>query len=66
MDEKKSNSSQEKRPFISIYWKCCNVFSRVYKNSTGDCYEGRCPRCRSLLRVPIGSGGVNQRSFIAE
>lgn len=58
--------SKRERRFLSIYWKCCHVYSRVYQNKAKTAYEGRCPRCQGFLKVPIGSGGTSQRSFIAE
>ena len=54
-----------KQGYLSIYWKCCHVFSRIGKNRKGDAYEGHCPRCRGFLRVAIGEGGTQQRGFIA-
>jgi hypothetical protein len=62
MEEPKKN----KREFLSIYWKCCSVYSRIYKRPDKGVYEGFCPRCRAPLSVPIGEGGTKQRSFIAE
>jgi hypothetical protein len=57
---------KEPRPFISIYWRCCHVYTRVYRHRQQPVYEGCCPRCRRRLRVPIGSQGTSQRMFIAE
>jgi len=60
-----SKSSQGKL-FISIYWKCCGVYSRIYKDKSGATYEGRCPRCGAFLSVPVGAGGTTRRMFIAD
>jgi hypothetical protein len=54
------------RPFLSIHFKCCNVYNRIYKNPAGEAYVGHCPRCARQLRVPIGPGGSTNRSFVAE
>ena len=64
MKNEKENS--QKRAYISIHWKCCKAFSRIYKNRDGSAYEGRCPRCAAHLRVPICKGGTTQRIFIAQ
>lgn len=63
--QSKSAKTNEKRRFISIYWKCCHVYSRVYQNKAGTAYQGYCPRCHGFLKVPVGEGGTSQRSFIA-
>lgn len=66
MEKKQGSSSPSKtKDYISIYWKCCHVFSRVRKNKSKTAYEGFCPKCRSYLTVPIGEKGTNQRTFIA-
>ncbi len=58
-------SSGPRRPFLQIWYRCCNVYGRLAKNATGTHYEGRCPRCLGRLEVPIGEGGTSRRSFEA-
>lgn len=60
-----SENGNEKK-FLGIYFDCCNVYGRLYKNKEGTHYVGRCPRCLRSLRVPIGEGGTNSRFFRAE
>ncbi len=55
----------QKKKFISIHFKCCNVYSRIYVNKEGTAYIGRCPVCMTPVRVNIGPGGVNVRFFEA-
>ncbi|MBD3344541.1 MAG: hypothetical protein GF401_05720 [Chitinivibrionales bacterium] len=59
------NSQRERRPFIGIHFTCCNAYNRIYKNKEGTAYEGSCPRCGKLVRVPIGEGGTGERFFVA-
>ncbi len=54
------------RPWLSIYWKCCQTYSRVYRNRKGDAYEGRCPKCSAPVRALIGTDGTASRFFTAE
>lgn len=54
------------RPFLSIYFKCCNAYARIYRNREGTAYAGNCPKCARPARVPIGPGGSSSRFFTAE
>ena len=53
------------RPWLAVHWRCCSVYSRVYRNRAGDAYEGRCPGCGKPLHVRIGPGGTSERFFEA-
>lgn len=53
------------RPWLAVSWKCCSVYSRVYRNRKGTAYEGRCPRCGTPVNAKIGPGGTDQRFFEA-
>ena len=53
------------RPWLAIQWRCCSVYSRVYRNAAGTAYDGRCPRCAKQLHVAVGEGGTSSRFFEA-
>ena len=53
-------------PFLGIYFTCCDTYGRIYRNRERYVYEGRCPKCRCLLRVSIGPGGVDSRFLTAQ
>ena len=53
------------RRWLGIRFDCCNTYSRMYRNTAGTAYVGRCPRCTRQLSVPIGPGGTPQRFFRA-
>ncbi|MEM1028451.1 MAG: hypothetical protein AAGJ38_10245 [Planctomycetota bacterium] len=59
------NASLRGRPWLSIQWKCCQTYSRIYRNRKGDAYEGRCPKCGAPVKAKIGAGGVSTRFFEA-
>jgi hypothetical protein len=53
------------RPWLSIWFQCCNVYGRIYRNDAETAYDGRCPRCGAPVRAKIGRDGTTQRMFIA-
>jgi len=53
------------RPWIAVHWKCCQTYSRIYRNKTGIAYEGRCPKCAAPVRATVGQGGTANRFFEA-
>lgn len=57
---------REKRDFVGIHFKCCNVYARVYKAKEGDRYVGFCPKCGKKVRLLVGSDGVDDRFFTAK
>ncbi len=56
---------EEKKKFLGIMFKCCNVYGRIYVNKQGDAYTGRCPKCLRTIKVKIGEGGTDSRFFEA-
>ena len=58
-------SKAKGQSWLAINWKCCSVYSRIYRNRQQTAYEGRCPKCARPLHVPIGPGGTDQRFFDA-
>ena len=51
------------RPWLAIRWRCCEVYSRIYRNRAGTAYKGCCPGCRRDLTIPIGAEGTSHRFF---
>jgi len=62
----KQSPDQEKKKFLGIYFRCCNVYARIYRNKAGTAYEGSCPNCHRKAMVQIGDKGTNTRFFIAD
>lgn len=46
---------KEKKKFLGVHFKCCNIYVRVYKNRTEITYIGHCPRCGKKVIFPIKS-----------
>ena len=58
-------STTRSRPWLAVHWKCCHVYSRVYRDRKGIAYTGTCPRCGKPVRIPIGPDGTDCRFFEA-
>jgi len=52
------------RPYLQIFFDCCQVYQRVYRNRSGEAYAGRCPRCLRIIRFKIAPHGTSARGFI--
>jgi hypothetical protein len=69
MDIREGKSSRgnqsTRRPFLGVHFECCNVYVHIYRNATETAYEGHCPRCGRIVRIPIGEGGSSSRIFRA-
>ena len=65
-DREARASQRTPRRFLGITFACCDVYSRVYVNRQETAYEGNCPKCARPVRAKIGSGGTDQRFFVAE
>ena len=53
------------RPFLSVWFRCCHAYGRLYRNRERTAYEGPCPRCGCRVRARIGPGGTDRRVFEA-
>ncbi len=53
------------RPWLAIHWRCCGVYTRIYRNREGTAYDGRCPHCQRPVHIRVGPGGSTSRFFEA-
>jgi hypothetical protein len=60
-----STRSIDRRPWLSVYFQCCHVYTRIYRNPQGTAYNGACPRCGKRINARVGAGGTTQRFFRA-
>ena len=54
-----------RRPFLGIYFRCCDAYGRIYRSEDQTRYEGTCPRCLSSATVRIAPSGSRARFFEA-
>ena len=59
------SSKNKTRAWLGIYFKCANVYRRIFKTEDGRSYRGLCPRCGQCLKIPVGKGGTSDRVFEA-
>ncbi|MCP4684670.1 MAG: hypothetical protein GY867_04395 [bacterium] len=57
---------RQKRPFVGVHFKCCNVYQRLYLNAAGTEFVGFCPKCMAKSIVRVSSSGSRSRFFNAE
>ncbi|MHC4660415.1 MAG: hypothetical protein ACYS8W_01880 [Planctomycetota bacterium] len=57
--------AEKDRPFIGIFFECCNIYGRIYINRNQTAYVGWCPRCAAKIEIPIDPHGVDDRFFRA-
>lgn len=60
------NGKGPRRKFLAVWFRCCHVYGRMYRNAQGSRYEGRCPACGAPVHAIIGPGGTSQRTFEAK
>lgn len=51
------------KKFLSVMFKCCNIYRRIYINKEGTAYSGYCPKCMKRVNIKIGPGGSESRVF---
>jgi hypothetical protein len=54
-----------RRKFLAIWFRCCHVYGRLYRDRSETKYVGRCPRCGAQVYALIGPNGTSQRMFEA-
>jgi hypothetical protein len=59
-------SPEARRAFLSVWFRCCHVYGRIYRNAEQTEYNGRCPRCGAPVRALIGAHGTDHRIFMTD
>ena len=61
--QKTDTSEKTERRFLSILFRCCNTYGRLYPDAERTRYAGRCPKCGAQVEAGIGPGGTNRNVF---
>ncbi len=59
------DASKAEKGWLAVHWRCCHVYSRIYKTRDGLAYAGRCPKCGKAVRAKIAPHGTSARFFEA-
>ncbi len=62
----KTQKNNKKKEFVGIYFKCCNVYSRIYINKKETAFTGWCPKCAKKVEIKISHTGSTEKFFEAE
>lgn len=62
----KAPDANSPRPYLSIHFACCGVYTRIYKSADGKHYRGHCPRCARPVQFQVGDGGTTCRTFVVK
>lgn len=54
----------DRRPFLSVQFACCDVYTRIYRSADGAVYSGHCPKCAKPATFRVGPGGTDAREFV--
>jgi len=58
--------ARKQRNYISVYFKCCGVYQRIYRRAGADKYVGYCPKCLGRVEVKVDPAGTDERFFEAK
>ncbi|MGN6368914.1 MAG: hypothetical protein ACTHN5_11700 [Phycisphaerae bacterium] len=65
VENRNSQIENPKVEFLSIHFKCCNIYAPIYKNAAATAYAGHCPRCHRPAQIQISPTGSPSRIFEA-
>ena len=66
LEKGRRGARRPRRKFLSVWYQCCHVYGRMYRNPEATAYEGRCPKCGAAVHALIGPDGTNRQTFVAE
>ena len=54
------------RIWVSVYFRCCHVYQRIYFKKGACVTQGRCPRCLKEVEFELSENGEPGRFFSAD
>jgi len=62
-DARDPGPPRQPRRWLSIWFNCCSVYARIYRDPGAPFYKGQCPRCGARVRARVGPDGTTRRMF---
>jgi len=62
--EPAAGQQQSGKPFLSVHFACCGIYTRIYREPNEAEYRGRCPKCGKAVRFIVAEGGTTARTFV--
>ena len=65
-DQLMGEAPRQRRHWVSVLYRCCNVYHRVYFAVAARTAIGHCPRCLREVRFVISEDAEPGKFFCAE
>jgi hypothetical protein len=58
-----ADADAQARPFLQVWFRCANIYQRVYRSPDGTGYRAVCGKCGKAMNFVVAPGGTSKRVF---